>query len=74
MQNLQRLAALGITLRHSGHLRVAASSVSLLRLKRSVKWLIGLTTKKKTTAATIKKLIKAFMKLPYLKIASPTVK
>src|SRR5512146_672695 len=53
VQNAQRRAWIGISLRHSGHLRVVGSTGTGSLLVRATKVLIGSTTRKYTAAATI---------------------
>ena len=63
VQKAQRRASLGISLRHSGHLRVVGSAGG----SRRDYWMsqfIGFTTKKKITAAKMRNEISTVMKLP----------
>jgi hypothetical protein len=46
VQNAQRLAAIGTSLKHSGHFRVVGSGGASPRRIRAVKALTGSTTKK----------------------------
>ena len=50
MQNAQRRAALGISLRHSGHGRTVSSTGGSV-FRRAISMFTGFTTKKKTAAA-----------------------
>jgi hypothetical protein len=63
VQKAQRRADTGMSLRHSGHLCVASSTSSPV-VMRAISALTGFTTKKKTTAAMIRKVISALMKWP----------
>src|SRR3984893_18755644 len=64
VQWAQRLASMGISLRHSGHFFVVGSAgASALRI-RATKTLTGVTTKKYTAAATSTKEMAALMKSP----------
>src|ERR1700730_249447 len=63
VQNAQRCAAMGITLRHSGHLRVVGSPGGSWR-NRAINRLSGRTTKKKTAMATSTKARTALKKSP----------
>src|SRR5207237_1314661 len=65
-QNAQRLAGLGISLRHSVHGCVSESTSGwVLRLRITA--LTGSTTKKNTAAATETNVISAFRNDPYRK-------
>ena len=63
MQNAQRRADTGMSLRHSGHLCVASSTSSPVFI-RAIRALTGFTTKKNTTAAMITNVSSALMKWP----------
>src|SRR6202521_3160140 len=63
VQNAQRCAAIGITLRHSGHFRVLGSPGGSWR-NRAINRLSGRTTKKKTAMATSTKARTALKKSP----------
>src|SRR3984893_7780530 len=63
-QWLQRRASIGISLRHSGHFLVVGSAGTGSLRVRATRALIGVTTKKKTTPATSRKLTTAVMKSP----------
>ncbi len=67
VQNEQRCAAMGMTLRHSGHARVVASTGLALR---ACMRLYGTTKKKYTPAAMNTKEITAVMKVPYRIVAA----
>src|SRR6478672_13713864 len=63
VQKAHRVALIGMLLMQYGHSRVIGSTgVSVLR--RFIRALTGRTTKKKTTAAMIRKAMKALMKSP----------
>src|SRR5688572_13949255 len=64
VQNAQRLAATGMLLRHSGQSRTVGSTGGSV-FRRSIKALIGLTTRKNTAAAMSTKAIRAFRNAPY---------
>jgi hypothetical protein len=66
VQNAQRLAATGISLRHSGHGRTVSSTGGSV-LRRAISVFTGLTTKKNTAAAIDRKAMTALMKSPYRK-------
>src|SRR5262249_49114398 len=64
VQNAQRRASSGISLRHSGHFLIVGSGAG----SRRARWMsafAGTTTKKKTAAAIVTKVINAFRKSPY---------
>jgi hypothetical protein len=63
VQKAQRLAPSGISLRHSGHLRVVGSGGGSLRI-RDWNALYGTTTKKNTAAAIVTNEISAFRNDP----------
>ncbi len=63
VQNAHRRAAIGISLRHSGHLRVDGSGGGSLR-ERAINALIGNTTKKYTAAAMSTNEMTAFSRSP----------
>jgi len=73
VQNAQRLAASGISLRHCGHSRVGTSTGVSVR-RRDIRAFTGFTTKKKITAARIRNAISALMNDPYRKWLPLTVK
>src|SRR6266508_4449553 len=62
-QKAQRRAAIGISLRHSGHLRVLGSG-DWRRRMREVSTFTGLTTKKNRAKATVRNATRAFRKSP----------
>src|SRR5439155_27313394 len=64
VQNEQRRASIGISLRHSGHFLVVGSAGAGAFRMRETRALIGVTTKKYTAAATSRKEIAALMKSP----------
>ena len=64
MQKRHLVAAAGISLRQEGHSAVGAGSGGLIPRRRTSAW-SGLTTKKNTTVAVIKKVTSALMKRPY---------
>ena len=64
VQNAHRLAGTGISLRHSGHLRVC-SSTGVSTFLRAISALTGLTTKKNTAAAMMMNESTALRKCPY---------
>src|ERR1051326_3487257 len=65
VQNAQRRAPIGISLRHSGHFLLAGSGGTALRAARAFQAFIGATIKKYTAAATRRNAISAFRKVPY---------
>ena len=69
----QRLAASGISLRHSVHLLVVGPAGGSLR-ERETRIFIGLMTKKNIAAATKTKEMRAFIKSPYMNLLSLIVK
>src|SRR5437588_11472836 len=56
---------MGISLAHSGHFLVVGSAGTALRAARAFQAFMGATIKKYTAAATSRKLISAFRKMPY---------
>jgi hypothetical protein len=64
VQNAQRRAATGISLRHSGHGCVSSATGGSVRSLDSSAF-AGLITKKNTTAAMIRNEISALMKSPW---------
>src|SRR5215467_4379791 len=66
VQNAQRLAAMGISLRHSGHFLLVGSARASLRAARAFHAFIEATMKKYTAAATNRKLITSFTNIPYV--------
>src|SRR5918999_4897605 len=64
VQNAQRLAAIGISLRHSGHWCVSSATGGSVR-NRDSSVFTGLITKKNSTVATIRNAISALMKSPW---------
>ena len=67
VQNAHRRASSGISLRHSGHLRVVGSAGGSRRA-REMRALTGATTKKKTTAAITTNVMTLLTKSPYLNV------
>ncbi len=63
VQNAQRVAAIGMSLRQCGQACVVASAAGST-LRRAMSAFTGLTTKKKTTAAMITNASSALMKSP----------
>src|SRR5207248_3661604 len=63
VQNAHRRAREGMLLRHSGHSRVG-DSTSVWVLRRSIRVLMGRTTKKNTAAAMLTKAISTLRKSP----------
>src|SRR5437764_11660826 len=66
VQNAHLLAATGISLRHSGHWRTVSSTGGSVR-RLAISALTGLTTRKKTTTAITRNVMRALMKAPYRK-------
>ena len=64
MQCAQRLAAIGISLRHSGQGRVVGDSVGPPAARRAASMFSGFTTKKKIAAAMLRNAMTAFRKSP----------
>ena len=66
VQNAQRRAAAGMSLRHSGHGRVSGSGSSVgSKFSRRNKAVSGTTTAKKTTVAMIRNEMSALRNEPY---------
>ena len=63
VQNAHRVAAMGMSLRHSGQARVSTST-AVSGWKRFMSRLTGLMTKKKMTAAMMRNAISALMNAP----------
>jgi hypothetical protein len=66
VQNAQRRAARGMSLRHSGHGRTVSSTGGSV-FRRAINPFTGFTTKKNTAAAIERKAMTALMKSPYRK-------
>src|SRR5213083_2101321 len=66
VQKAQRRAAIGMSLRHSGHVRVVTSTGGSV-LYRRISALTGLTTRKNTAAAMTTNEMRALMNAPYRK-------
>src|SRR5688500_5135241 len=64
VQKAQRRAAIGTSLRHSGHFFVVGSGGASPRLKRAVSVFTGTITKKYTAAAMRRNATSALMKSP----------
>src|SRR5688500_13190503 len=73
VQNAQRRAAIGTSLRHSGHFLVVGSGDGSPRRWRAMMALTGTTTKKYTAAATSRNDNSAFRKSPMRKALPFTV-
>ena len=64
MQYAHRLAAIAISLRHSGQARVVGDSVGPPAARRASRTFSGFTTKKKIAAAMLRNVMTAFRKSP----------
>jgi hypothetical protein len=69
VQKAHRRAAIGISLRHSGHFLDTGSAEAVSREFRTFQAFMGATIKKYTAAAISRKLIKALRKVPYVMLA-----
>src|SRR5690242_13947890 len=66
VQKAQRRAAMGISLRHSGHFFVVGSGGASPLFRRAVQAFIGATINRYTAIAIITKEISALRKAPYM--------